>query len=89
MEARTGGERDVAGQPARHLPRRAPSGRSPLLQNTIATTALTRSNARTDAVRDTVAELVSMDEPRKRLAGMFSGLDIHYDLGWFGPHHAA
>jgi aromatic ring hydroxylase-like protein len=28
-----------------------------------------------------VAELVSMDEPRKRLAGAISGLDIHYDLG--------
>jgi 3-(3-hydroxy-phenyl)propionate hydroxylase len=52
-----------------------------VLQNTMAQTALTRSNARTDALRDTLAELVSMDEPRKRLAGMFSGLDIHYDLG--------
>src|SRR5262249_58306379 len=26
-------------------------------------------------------ELASMDEPRKRLAGIVSGLDIHYDLG--------
>jgi 3-(3-hydroxy-phenyl)propionate hydroxylase len=52
-----------------------------VLQNTMALTALTRSNARTDALRDTMAELVSMDEPRKQLAGMFSGLDIHYDLG--------
>ncbi len=26
-------------------------------------------------------ELASMDEPRKRLAGIISGLDIHYDLG--------
>jgi 3-(3-hydroxy-phenyl)propionate hydroxylase len=24
---------------------------------------------------------LSMDEPRKRFAGMLSGLDIHYDLG--------
>jgi hypothetical protein len=30
---------------------------------------------------DVVSELVSMDEPRKRLAGIISGLDIHYDLG--------
>ncbi len=52
-----------------------------VLQNTMAQTALTRSNARTDALRDTIATLVSMDEPRKHLAGMFSGLDIHYDLG--------
>ena len=29
----------------------------------------------------TVSELLSMDEPRKRLAAMMSGLDIHYDLG--------
>ncbi len=52
-----------------------------VLQNTMAHTALARSNARTDALRDTIAGLVSMDEPRRQLAGMFSGLDIHYDLG--------
>ena len=52
-----------------------------VLQNTMAATALSQSNARTDALRDVVAGLVSMDEPRKQLAGMFSGLDIHYDLG--------
>jgi 2-polyprenyl-6-methoxyphenol hydroxylase-like FAD-dependent oxidoreductase len=52
-----------------------------VLQNTMALTALARSDARTDALRDTLAELVTMDEPRKQLAGMFSGLDIHYDLG--------
>jgi 3-(3-hydroxy-phenyl)propionate hydroxylase len=34
-----------------------------------------------DALRDSVAELLSMDEPRKRFAAMMSGLDIHYDLG--------
>jgi hypothetical protein len=28
-----------------------------------------------------MSELLSMDEPRKRVAGMMSGLDIHYDLG--------
>jgi 3-(3-hydroxy-phenyl)propionate hydroxylase len=32
-------------------------------------------------LRDTVAELLRMDEPRKRFAAMMSGLDIHYDLG--------
>lgn len=52
-----------------------------VLRNTMAQTALTRSDDRIDALRDTLAELVSMDEPRKRLAGMISGLDIHYDLG--------
>jgi 2-polyprenyl-6-methoxyphenol hydroxylase-like FAD-dependent oxidoreductase len=52
-----------------------------VLQTTMAQTALTRSDARIDAVRDILSELLSMEEPRKRLAGMMSGLDIHYDLG--------
>jgi 2-polyprenyl-6-methoxyphenol hydroxylase-like FAD-dependent oxidoreductase len=52
-----------------------------VLQNTMAQTALIRSDARIDALRDTMSELLSMDEPRTRLAGMSSGLDIHYDLG--------
>jgi hypothetical protein len=52
-----------------------------VLQNTMAQTALTRSDARMDALRDTVSELLSMDEPRKRFAAMISGLDVHYDLG--------
>jgi 2-polyprenyl-6-methoxyphenol hydroxylase-like FAD-dependent oxidoreductase len=51
------------------------------LQNTMAGTALTRSNARIDALRDIMSELLSMDEPRTRFAGVMSGLDIHYDLG--------
>jgi 3-(3-hydroxy-phenyl)propionate hydroxylase len=52
-----------------------------VLQNTMAQTALIRSDARLDALRDTMSELLSMDEPRKRFAAMLSGLDIHYDLG--------
>jgi 2-polyprenyl-6-methoxyphenol hydroxylase-like FAD-dependent oxidoreductase len=52
-----------------------------VLQNTMAATALTRSDARIDALRDILSELLTMEEPRKRLAGMMSGLDIHYDLG--------
>jgi 2-polyprenyl-6-methoxyphenol hydroxylase-like FAD-dependent oxidoreductase len=52
-----------------------------VLHNTMAQTALTRSDARIDALRETMAELLSMDEPRKRIAAMISGLDIHYDLG--------
>jgi 2-polyprenyl-6-methoxyphenol hydroxylase-like FAD-dependent oxidoreductase len=51
------------------------------LRNTMAQTALLRSDERTEALRDTLSELLSMDEPRKRVAGMMSGLDIHYDLG--------
>ena len=52
-----------------------------VLQNTMAQTALTRRDARIGALRDTMSELLSMDEPRKHIAGMISGLDIHYDLG--------
>ena len=52
-----------------------------VLRNTMAQTALTRSDARIDALRDTMSELLSMDEPRKRFAAMISGLDIHYELG--------
>ena len=51
------------------------------LRNTMAATALTRSGARTDALRDIMSELLSMDEPRKWAGGMLSGLDIRYDLG--------
>jgi 3-(3-hydroxy-phenyl)propionate hydroxylase len=52
-----------------------------VLRTTMAGTALSRSDARTDALLGTVSELLSMDEPRKRYAGELSGLDIHYDLG--------
>jgi 2-polyprenyl-6-methoxyphenol hydroxylase-like FAD-dependent oxidoreductase len=53
-----------------------------VLRNTMAQTALMRpADARLEALRDTVSELLSMDEPRKRFAAMMSGLDIHYDLG--------
>ena len=43
------------------------------------------SDERTEALRDTMSELLSMDEPRKRVAAMMSGLDIHYDLGGGHP----
>jgi 3-(3-hydroxy-phenyl)propionate hydroxylase len=52
-----------------------------VLHNTMAQTALSRPGARTEALRDTMSELLSMDEPRQRIAGMMCGLDIHYDLG--------
>jgi hypothetical protein len=47
----------------------------------MAQTALQRSDDRINALVDVVSELVIMDEPRKWLAGIISGLDIHYDLG--------
>ena len=52
-----------------------------VLRNTMAQVALRRPEARTKALRDTMSELLSMDEPRRRFAAMMSGLDIHYDLG--------
>ena len=53
-----------------------------VLRNTMAQVALTRpGDARLDALRDTVADLLSMEEPRTRYAAMMSGLDIHYPLG--------
>src|SRR4029077_12034320 len=51
------------------------------LRLTMAQVALTRVEDRTEALRDSVSELVSMDEPRRRFGAMMSGLDIHYDLG--------
>jgi 2-polyprenyl-6-methoxyphenol hydroxylase-like FAD-dependent oxidoreductase len=52
-----------------------------VLRNTMAQTALLRPDERIEALRDTMSELLGMDEPRKRFAAMLSGLDIHYDLG--------
>jgi 3-(3-hydroxy-phenyl)propionate hydroxylase len=52
-----------------------------VLRSTMAQTALLRHDDRTEALRETMSELLSMDEPRKRVAAMMSGLDIHYDLG--------
>ncbi|HSC74338.1 MAG TPA: FAD-dependent monooxygenase [Gaiellaceae bacterium] len=52
-----------------------------VLRNTMAQTALRRPDERATALRETLSELLSMDEPRKRIAGMLSALDVHYDLG--------
>jgi 2-polyprenyl-6-methoxyphenol hydroxylase-like FAD-dependent oxidoreductase len=52
-----------------------------VLRNTMASVALRRPDHRIDALRDTVSDLLGMDEPRRRFAAMMSGLDIHYDLG--------
>ncbi len=52
-----------------------------VLRTTMAQVALLRTDDRTNALRDTVSELLGMDEPRRRLAAEMSGLGIHYDLG--------
>src|SRR4051794_10377531 len=43
-----------------------------VLRNTMASVALRRPDDRTKALSDTVSELLSMDEPRKRFAAMIS-----------------
>ena len=53
-----------------------------VLRNTMAQVALLcRADDRTNALRDTVAEFLRMDEPRKRLAAEMTGLGISYDFG--------
>jgi 3-(3-hydroxy-phenyl)propionate hydroxylase len=52
-----------------------------VLQTTMAQVALTTPGERHQALRNIMAELLSIDEPRRSIAGMMSGLDIHYDLG--------
>ncbi len=56
-----------------------------VLKSTMAQTALNRGDERTAALRETMSELLKMDEPRKRYAAMISGLDIRYDLGTGHP----
>jgi 3-(3-hydroxy-phenyl)propionate hydroxylase len=51
------------------------------IRSTMAQTALMRSDPRVEALRDVVADLLAMEEARKRYGAMLSGLDIHYDLG--------
>lgn len=52
-----------------------------VLRNAMASVVLRREDDRTKALRDIMAELLGMDEPRKTFAAMMAGLDIHYDLG--------
>jgi 2-polyprenyl-6-methoxyphenol hydroxylase-like FAD-dependent oxidoreductase len=52
-----------------------------VLRHTMALAALQRTDDRTEALNDVVSELAVLDEPRRRLAGLHSGLDIRYDLG--------
>lgn len=52
-----------------------------VLRNTMAQVALRRTDDRSKALADTVAELLGMDEARKKIAAEMSGLGVHYDLG--------
>ena len=52
-----------------------------VLRNNMAQVMLGRTDERTKALRDTMNEVLAMDEPSRRFAAMMFGLDIHYDLG--------
>jgi 3-(3-hydroxy-phenyl)propionate hydroxylase len=52
-----------------------------VLQNMRAQIVLSKPDGLHGALREIMGELLGMDEPRKHIVGMLSGLDIHYDLG--------
>jgi 2-polyprenyl-6-methoxyphenol hydroxylase-like FAD-dependent oxidoreductase len=52
-----------------------------LLRNTMALTAIERSDDRSRALREMMCEFLQNDGPRKQYFAMMSGLDIRYDLG--------
>lgn len=56
-----------------------------VLNYTLAITALNRGDTRTTALREMVAKVMQMDEPRRWYAAFVSGLDICYDLGDGSP----
>lgn len=56
-----------------------------VLKATMAQVALHREDPRTSAAREMLGEVLQMEEPRKYLGGMMSGLDIRYDMGQGHP----
>jgi 3-(3-hydroxy-phenyl)propionate hydroxylase len=52
-----------------------------VLRNVMVQALLQRGDARTEATRATISDLLSFDGPRAQLAGLLSGLDVRYDLG--------
>lgn len=52
-----------------------------VLKHTLAITALSRGDERTNALREMLPEVMQMDQPRKWYCAKMAGLDIHYDLG--------
>ena len=52
-----------------------------VLQNTMAQSALLRSDPQTEALRAIVGDLLEMDAPRTHIAAQLAGLSIAYDLG--------
>jgi 3-(3-hydroxy-phenyl)propionate hydroxylase len=56
-----------------------------VLRTTMAQVTLRGPGERAKALRDTMFEVLAMEEPSRRFAAMMSGLDIHYDLGTGHP----
>ena len=52
-----------------------------VLRSTEAMVALSTPDDRHLALRDTMTELLGMDEPRRHVAAQLCALDLHYDLG--------
>jgi hypothetical protein len=52
-----------------------------VLQNTKVQVTIARPDDRHQAVRQTMTELLAMDEPRKRISCELLALDVHYDVG--------
>ncbi len=52
-----------------------------VLRYTMALTALQRGDDRTSALTEMIGELLDIADARDRIAGLASGLDVHYDLG--------
>jgi 3-(3-hydroxy-phenyl)propionate hydroxylase len=52
-----------------------------VLRNTMAQVALRRTDERSKALGDTVADLLGTNDARKHLAAEMSGLGVHYNLG--------
>ena len=52
-----------------------------VLKNVMVQALLQRGDARTEAMRDTISDLLGFEGPRAQLAGLLSGLDVDYDLG--------
>jgi len=52
-----------------------------VLKNVMAQAMLQRGDPRTDAMRDTITDVLGFEGPRVQLAGLLSGLDVRYDFG--------
>ncbi len=52
-----------------------------VLRTNMAQVMLRRPDERTQALRDTIMEILAMEEPSRRFGAQMFGLDIHYDLG--------